>query len=65
MTRDEIIRMAREAGLEKVVAWNKDFTQTVKVAPYVELERFAALVAEHEREKVLKEIENAKSNAPN
>ncbi len=50
MNREDIIRMAREAGLEKVVAWNKDFTQTVKVAPYVELERFAALVVAAERE---------------
>jgi hypothetical protein len=54
MTSEQIIAWAREAGLEKVVAWNKDFTQTVKVAPYVELERFAALVAEHEREHGIK-----------
>ncbi len=57
MNREDIIRMAREAGLEKVVAWNKDFTQTVKVAPYVELERFAALVAAHEREACAKACE--------
>ena len=50
MNREDIIRMAREAGLEKIVAYNKDFTQTVKIAPWVELERFAALVVAAERE---------------
>ena len=43
MTRDDIIRMAREAGLWPAVT---------DVFPK-ELERFAALVAEHEREAVI------------
>ena len=43
MTQDEIIRMAREAGLGDWVHPNNTW--------YVELERFAALVAAHEREK--------------
>ena len=41
MTQDEIIRMAREAGFEGLIekAWGIE-----------QLERFAALVAAHERE---------------
>jgi len=47
---DDIIRMAREAGFEKVVAIHPDGSKTVTVAPALELIAFAALVAEHERE---------------
>ena len=44
MTQDQIIRMAREAGFEGLIekAWGIE-----------QLERFAALVAAHEREKHL------------
>jgi len=47
MNRDDIIRMAREAGfeIERVVAVYPDGSRTVTVAPMKELERFAALVA--------------------
>ena len=45
MTQDEIIRMAREAGCHASV-----ITKAVCFNPDV-LERFAALVAAHEREK--------------
>lgn len=50
MTQDEIIRMAREAGLlEEGEAW---------VSPHQEaMERFAALVAAHEREACAKVCE--------
>ena len=59
MTQDEIIRMAREAGgylaeLPNGDAWLFDDNQ--------QLERFAALVAAHEREaceKVCKDIANS------
>jgi len=47
---DGIIRMAREAGFERVVAIHSDGSKTVTVAPVLELEAFAALVAKHERE---------------
>ena len=50
MTRDDIIRMAREAGFVRVVATHADGSLTTTVAPIKELERFAALVAEAERE---------------
>ena len=50
MTKDEIIRMAREAGFERVVAIHSDGSKTVTVAPVPELERFATLVAAAERE---------------
>jgi len=50
MTRDDIIRMAREAGFEKVVAIHPDGSKTVTVAPVPELEAFATLVAAAERE---------------
>ena len=53
MTQDEIIRMAREAGFEGLIekAWGIE-----------QLERFAALVAAHEREacaKVCEQIDTA------
>ena len=61
MTKDDIIRMAREAGFEKVVAIHPDGAKTVTVAPVPELLAFANLVAAHEREacaKVCDEINN-------
>ena len=50
MTKDDIIRMAREAGFEKVVAIDPDGAKTVTVAPVPELLAFANLVAAAERE---------------
>ena len=51
MTSEDIIRMAREAGLlTEDEAW---------VSPYQEaMERFAALVAAHEREACAKAVED-------
>lgn len=46
MNRDEIIRMAREAGS----ATSRDFEPTRWQFDAESLERFAALVAAHERE---------------
>ena len=51
MTRDDIIRMAREAGLWPTEEWSKEYgipTPNEQWLP--ELERFAALVAAAERE---------------
>lgn len=48
MTQDEIIRMAREAELYSYL-WGGDINQQSLEA----LERFAALVAAHEREKLM------------
>lgn len=42
MTRDEVIRLAREAGMQGML--------TDVVTTFDEIERFAALVAAHERE---------------
>ena len=59
--KDEIIRMAREAGFEKVVAIHPDGAKTITVAPVPELLAFANLVAAAEREacaKVCDEINN-------
>jgi hypothetical protein len=50
MTRDDIIRLAREAGFIRVVIAHEDGSVTTTVAPIEELERFAALVAAAERE---------------
>lgn len=52
MTRDDIIRLAREAGMERVVKEHSDGTRTVELPHPDLLARFAALVAAHEREKV-------------
>jgi hypothetical protein len=50
MTKDDIIKLAREAGFERVVAIHPDGSKTVTVAPVPELEAFANLVAAAERE---------------
>jgi hypothetical protein len=50
MNRDDIIRMARETGLEQVVSIALDGTKIVSCPPLPELERFANLVAAAERE---------------
>jgi hypothetical protein len=57
MTRDEIIRMAREAGavVSADGSWHKFETQKT-------LERFAVLVAEHEREKCAKVCEELRDD---
>ena len=47
MTQDEIIRMAREAGYQSVYLSDAPIGRSYKF-----LERFAALVAAHEREKL-------------
>lgn len=47
MTKDEIIRMAREAGIGALTDYGKEA-----------LKHFAALVAAHEREKCAKVCEN-------
>jgi hypothetical protein len=52
MTRDDIIRMAREAcDTDKVDAWHNGFWTLTQE----EIERFAALVAAAEREAILKD----------
>lgn len=50
MTQDSIIRMAREAGMERVIDVHKDGTRTIELPHPDLLERFAALVAAAERE---------------
>jgi hypothetical protein len=50
MSRDDIIRMAREAGMERVVKLHSDGTRTVELPHPDLLERFAALVRADERE---------------
>ena len=49
MTQDEIISMARESGLHKMIQV-KHVVDKVYEIPSEKLERFAALVAAHERE---------------
>lgn len=50
MTQDDILRMAREAAMERVVKEHSDGTRTVEFPHPDLLERFAALVAAAERE---------------
>ena len=50
MNREDIIRMAREAGFERIVGVYKDGTRMVEVPNPELLERFAVLVADAERE---------------
>ena len=58
MTKDDIIRMAREAGFERIVGVYKDGTRIVEVPNPELLERFAALVAAAEREACAKLAES-------
>jgi hypothetical protein len=58
MTRDDIIRMAREAEMERVVKRHSDGTSTVELPNPDLLERFAALVAAAEREGCAKLVES-------
>jgi hypothetical protein len=57
MTKDDIIHMAREAGLEQVVSIPFDGTKIVSCPPLPALERFAALVAAAEREACARLVE--------
>ncbi len=57
MSREDIIRLAQEAGFIRVVAAHEDGSVTTTVAPIEELERFAALVAAAEREACAKVCE--------
>jgi hypothetical protein len=50
MTRDDMIRMAREAGMERTIAVHKDGTRTVELPHPDLLANFAAFVATAERE---------------
>lgn len=55
MTRDDIIRMAREAGdADKVDAWHNGFWTLTQE----ELEKFAALVAAAEREACIRDCDS-------
>ncbi len=51
MTRDDIIKMAKEAGIKQAI-------ETPHLLMVHELERFAALVAAHEREACAKMAED-------
>jgi hypothetical protein len=51
MTPEEIIEMARQAGLEVVIQQSSDgLSKTVRMPPMKPLEAFAKLVAAKERE---------------
>jgi hypothetical protein len=52
VNRDDIIRMAREAGLERIVGVYADGSRIVEVTNLDLLESFAALVAAAERERI-------------
>ena len=54
MNRDDIIRMAQEAGFIRVMQVYEDGSEIVTVAPIEELTRFAELVAAVEREECAK-----------
>jgi hypothetical protein len=57
MTRDDIIRMAREAGLWPTEEWSKEYgipTPNEQWLP--ELERFARLVIAHERKRLMEDL---------
>ena len=59
MTREEIIRMAREAGLSITPPRSGQYSGGQVGCDMVSLERFAALVAAHERAACAKVVESA------
>jgi hypothetical protein len=50
MNREDVIRMARESDLIRVVAKHDDGTVTAEVPNILNIKRFAALIAATERE---------------
>ena len=64
MTRDDIIRMAREAGMERVVDVHKDGTRTIELPHPDLLKRFAALVAAAEREACAQLVDSLVASGP-
>jgi hypothetical protein len=58
MTRDELTQLAREVGAEITDFINYHYDDEVVVFEKDQLERFAALVAEHEREACAKVCED-------
>ena len=65
MTQDDIIRMAREAGLMDSTGWVNEGHYDQDIDCKERLERFAALVADHEREacaKVCDDMGNTEAN---
>ena len=63
MTQDEIIRMAEEAGLAFGSDEYPDIWQTYMNVGREEIERFAALVAAHERKLVMDLLHGAEQAA--
>ena len=58
MAQEDIVRMARESGLHKMIQV-KHVVDKVYEIPSEKLERFAALVAAHEREACAKVCEKS------
>ena len=50
MTQDDIIRMAREAGWKDLREFDSEMHDDIFMGKTADLERFAALVSQHERE---------------
>ena len=59
MTEEEIIEMARKAGffINDKLTITSPFIEDICISPM--LKEFAKLVAEKEREEIIKEVENA------
>ena len=67
MTRDDVIRTARETGLERIVYTLPNGASDWVVPDYERLERFAALVAAAEREacaKLCDELQDVPATEP-
>lgn len=54
MTRDDIIRMAREAGASQLMRLDDEYVAYFELTGNAAIERFAALVAAAEREECAK-----------
>jgi cell division septal protein FtsQ len=61
MTQDEVLKMARRAGYfiyDLTETHKKKTVETDEADEWAQLERFAKLVAQHEREQCIKAIED-------
>ena len=53
MTKDEIIRMAQEAGWKDLRNYDSEMNEFLVMGDFKDLERFAALIASAERNRIL------------
>jgi len=62
MTKDEIIKIAKQAGWKDMKDYDSEMNESFFIGKFTDLKAFANLVAQHEREACAKVCENEWSN---